>query len=222
MKWLGVLLALVLGLYGLYLYNFPSYSHRYRLIVEIEADGEIRQASNVVEVTIREEPIPGRGRLLVPSVRGEAIFVDIGKNRNIVALLSFPARANGLPPVEPYMLARIAFDLPPHANDIEAYRKLESLRGSTELAGSLIPRMITLTNITDPTTIKPIQPEKLQQHFGGAVHLRRVSIELTNDSFTPRIERQLGWISQFNLYRTDRQNPFTNTLPIRIEDLKRS
>lgn len=225
MRWLsvaGTTIFLIAGaMLALRYSDDPAYTHRYRLAVEVAVDGEIRQGSSVIEVAVGEDSIPGRGRILTPKVRGEAVFVDLGEGRNVVALLSFPPRSGGLPPIEPYMLARAAFDPPPHTNGIESYQKLATMRGRTDLAGALMPRLVKFADTADPMVVHEIEAGKLQAHFGERIRLERVSIELTSDEPTSGIERRLPWIAHPERYRTDPRNPATWKPKVRLDELKR-
>lgn len=214
-------ILLVTGAYVAFRLSHPTFTHRYRLSVDVEVDGKIRSGSSVVEVSVQEESVPGRGRLLVPSVRGEAAFVDLGQGRNVVALLSFPARSGDMPPIEPYMLARLAFDPPPHMNDLESYRNLASMSGRTDLTGTLRPRIVSFPDPTDPMVVHQIDPARLHEQFGEGVRLARIGIELTDEKPKAQIEHRLPWMAHPERYRTIAGNPATWQPTIELEELKR-
>ena len=57
MKVLAVVAVALAGLYGAYTWAFPSATVRYRLTIEVEADGEIRAGSSVVAVEFYKDVI---------------------------------------------------------------------------------------------------------------------------------------------------------------------
>ena len=87
MKWLGIAFVVVAVGVILYKISYPSYSYRYRMTVNVEVDGQIRSSSSVIEARVSKQPVflPGVNPLQY-SERGEAVFVDLGGQNNIVAL----------------------------------------------------------------------------------------------------------------------------------------
>src|SRR5205085_4392499 len=83
LKWigpLGLLAALAIG--DQIRINRPG--HKYRMTVEVETSAGVKSASGVVAVTpYRGYSGGGRTR-----VSGEAVFVDLGGAKNLVALLA--------------------------------------------------------------------------------------------------------------------------------------
>lgn len=69
---------------------FPSYVHRYRLTVEIEADGKVHEGSGVVEVSVNSHgPLEGLiSGAFDLSMQGRAALVDIAPHGVILAILS--------------------------------------------------------------------------------------------------------------------------------------
>ncbi len=171
-----VLIALVaaLAVWALYKLKYPTYTWRYRMAIEVDVvGGTTRTASSVIEVTYRRAPA------LLPEMRGfdswargQAVFVELPGKKNIVALLaSGPRGENGDYPLN---LAQRAYK----AN----IKDLPSLRGRRELATDQMPTLITVLNPNDAASIQVVKPGEL----GGLadVHLRSISVELTNDPVT--------------------------------------
>lgn len=173
MKKIVFALVAATALWGLYKLKYPTYVWRYRLAVEVEAGGQIRTASSVIEVTFAREP------KLLPEMKGfdswatgQAVFVELPGNKNLVALLaSGPRGANGDYPLN---LAQRAFK----AN----VEDLPSLKGRRELVADQAPTLITVPNPKDVASIKVVKPDELDSLMG--VHFRSFSIELTSDPIT--------------------------------------
>src|ERR1700750_1561841 len=82
-KWLGplaLLAALVIG--DQIRVNLPR--HKYRLTVEVETPEGIKSASGVIAVHLDRSYSHG-GRT---QAKGDAVFLDLGNGRNLVALLA--------------------------------------------------------------------------------------------------------------------------------------
>src|SRR5256885_8457624 len=82
-KWIGplaLLAALVIG--DQIRINRPG--HKYRLTVEVETPEGIKSASGVLAV----HPDRGYSRRGHTATKGDALFVDLGQGKNLVALLT--------------------------------------------------------------------------------------------------------------------------------------
>ena len=109
MRWLAIALFAVVGAMALYMIAYPSISLRYRLTLEAEIDGQTKSGSGVVEVTYRKRSSVGAvGRDVSPSVRGEAVTLDLGARGALFALLKAGSESRSSP--EPIVLS--SFGLP--------------------------------------------------------------------------------------------------------------
>ncbi len=166
----------------------PTYVHRFRLAIEVDVDGEIRIGSSVIEVrTTDYKAGSGETGGLRSQVFGDAIFLDLGNGRNVVALLGFDP--NG---------SRNAIDL----LDFHAFRAtiptlriedLPSLSGSVSLSGELVPTLVTFSDVNRPETARVVRASDFEQVFGPTVHFKRAWIEMTRDPVTRGIEKGLPW-----------------------------
>ena len=72
---------------------------------------------------------------------------------------------------------------------------LSTSRFKTEIPESQYPLLVTFTDLTDPTTVKAVDPENLAATFGPGVSLKRLTLEITDEPVTEgRIEQVLGWL----------------------------
>jgi hypothetical protein len=176
MKWIvGIVVSLAMC-FGLYKIKYPTYTYRYRMTVEIEAGGQIRSGSSVIEVTVTRVPqiLPEAGPY-ERSAEGQAVFVDLPDGKNIVALLTsgqFGERGD-------YVL-----DVVPRVFKVARVQDLPNLTGNRELPPDQMPTLITVINPNDAGTAQVVKPAALEDLLG--VHLRAISIEMTTDSVTTR------------------------------------
>lgn len=193
MKRLAIAVAVVVAAVMLYQISYPAYAYRYRMTVKVEVDGQVRSGSSVVEMRVSKQPVflPGVNRLEY-SDRGEAVFVDLGAGRNIVALLASGSYAEGHGAPVRMVPSHFKLDL----FDDRQLASLPALRGSWELADKDIPTLVTFSNPSDPGTLRLIRADQLEQTFGPGVHWRGIFIEMTTDAVTSGIESKLPWLTR--------------------------
>ncbi len=69
--------------------------HRFRLTVEVDTPDVPRSAASVIEVERKAIRWPVRGGRYAHHVRGEAVYVDLGGGRNVVAVLAHGEKRSG-------------------------------------------------------------------------------------------------------------------------------
>ena len=195
-------IAVLLGGGWLYLAR-PD--HKYRLTVEVQTPDGVRSASGVMAVHV------GTNLHLLPeapggsSAKGDAIFVDLGDGRNLIATLTHGR--NGLHFDGMNYLAMNAF--------AEAGRKVQfndvaRLRGKVDIYGNLLPTLVTFGDVANPNTARVLDPGDLEPVFGTGFQLNRVTLEMVpvglwpldfggplGQSVTRGIEKKLPWIAQW-------------------------
>jgi hypothetical protein len=149
MKFVGILVAAAVAIYLGILLAFPSYTHRYRLTIEFDTPAGVRSGSSVIEVTRKDVRwiLIAQGRYEF-DVRGEAVFVDLGANKNVIGLLTHgPNGGSGdgmiSLPIEAYGYYRW---------DEAAWAGKAKMEGPVEIKPPLIPTLVTFTDLTDPNT----------------------------------------------------------------------
>ena len=71
----------------------------------------------------------------------------------------------------------------------QAIQKVREIR---ELDPKDYPLLVTFTDITDPTTVKQVNPTNLAATFGPGVSLKRITLEITDEPVTEgKIEQVL-------------------------------
>ena len=180
----------------------PDY--RYRLTVEVETPEGLKTGSSVIEVEQSlMRPGSAPGNLGVSrKVRGEAVAVDLPGDQTLFALLRSESNVDWASYVYVY--------LRPPSTDTEFVDQLDDVlevTGERELPRmwppvawlgerSAYPMLVTFGDMDDPTSVAQVDPDDLAASFGVGVELKRITVELTDDSVTTGIERRLGWLGQ--------------------------
>jgi len=188
----GLILMAVLGAgYAGCKIVYPSYTYRQRMIVEVEVDGQLRTGSSVVEIMVRKQPKIGDSLTAVAYVRGEAVFVDLGQGRNVIALLA--AGPDGKDTDYPRRLVTRVFGVSYEDRDLP---KLAALRDRSILSGEVLPTFVTFADLNDPKTARVVQPREFEKVLGANVHFKGAWIEMTDAPLTNEIEGKLPHILQ--------------------------
>ncbi|EPR43815.1 hypothetical protein dsx2_0039 [Desulfovibrio sp. X2] len=212
-------LVLVVGCY-IYYSNSDVYTHRYRITLEVDTPDGVRTGSSVIQVSLRKKASGGQLSLefLRADVRGEAVYVDLGKGKNLLALLAFGPSgscANRLPVLAAAALGRYQTGF---------YRAAPFWTGQAELYGEFLPTLVTFTNPGDPDSVRVVLPGTLAAVLGPGYRFRRAWLEMTHDGPTSGIlEKKLPWIGdpeeeEIAEHRLDagHQNPFDQRIPVGV------
>lgn len=201
---LALAVAVLLGWGWIYLAR-PD--HKYRLTIEVQTPGGVRSASGVMAVHM------GANLHLLPeatggsATKGDAIFVDLGNGRNLIATLTHGR--NGIYFDGMNHLAMNAFAA---AGRKVPFREVSRLTGKVELYlyGDLLPTLVTFGNVTDPNTVRVLDTGDIEAVFGSGFRLNRVTLEMVpvglwpldfggplGEPVTRGIEKKLPWIAQW-------------------------
>jgi hypothetical protein len=128
-------------------------------------------------------------RKIVSVIKGEAIFVDLGHGKNLIALLGWGQVGED----EDKIVHLISAALAPHVRG--DWKEECKLRGRGDLPSSYFPTLITFSDLKNPATAKVVNPVDLAATFGSGYSLRRITLETTSDAVTRGIEKKLPWWS---------------------------
>ena len=182
-------LLLIGGGYVLWQLVYPTYTYRYRITVNVEAGGKIYSGSSVIEVRLVKQPqITMEVPRVATELSGEAVFVDLGRGRNVIALLASGYKAQNVD--YPKYIVSEHFKLSYDDSDLPKFPRLQ---GRWELASGELPAFVTFSDLNDPKTARAVGVTEFESVFGPDVHFKGVWIEMTSDPVTRGIEKNLKW-----------------------------
>jgi hypothetical protein len=169
---LGLLAALFIG--DQIRINRPG--HKFRLTVEVETPEGVKSASGVMSV----RPDRGYSRKGHTSTRGDAVFVDLGGGKNLLALLAHIDKSIDLDGIN-YVALR-AYKA---AGRNVSFNEMNRMTGTVPVTGALIPVLLTFANLRDPSTVHAVPPDDLAASLGKGFRLRGVSAEVVPNGLWP-------------------------------------
>ena len=194
MKRLALLLLLPLLLAGCQ----KTYEFHVRRTVTVDTpQGEV-QGSTVLKVKF----LHSYGRLVVPDARGfggvvaqgEATVVDLGDGRYLFALL-------GNESAQLREAHRAAWDAAKKGNDNWIPRWMAALKQQTTprpVPPEYYPLLVTFDDLTDPASVKRVDPADLAATFGAGYALKGITLEITDAPVTEGVvEGVLGWLGEY-------------------------
>jgi hypothetical protein len=188
MKRAGLIALVAVAAFLLYLYTQPSYTHRFRLTIEVETPDGIKTGSSVIETSAWESgnwgPVEARG--IRRDFKGRAVFVDLDHGQNLIALLGFGPRGD-----QDKLFKLVSAVLAP--SEKFGWKEEFKLKGRGILPSEDIPTLVTLTNLNDPTSAVLVDPSNMAKNFGPGYVFRQALLETTNESVSGNIEKLLPW-----------------------------
>jgi hypothetical protein len=174
-KWIGplaLLAALVIG--DQIRINRPG--HKYRLTVEVETPEGIKSASGILAV----HPDRGYSRRGRTSTKGDAIWIDLGGGKNLVALL---AHIDGTLDLDG--INYVALRAYRAAGRNVSFNDMNRMTGAVPVTGALIPVLVTFAAPGDPASARTVAPDDLAATLGKGFRLHGVSAEAVPNGAWP-------------------------------------
>ena len=175
LRWLGplaLLAALVIG--DQIRINRPG--HKYRLTVEVETPDGIKSASGVMAV----HPDRSYSRGGQTRTNGDAVFVDLGGGKNLLALLAHIDQS-----VEFDGMNYVALRAYNVAGRKVSFNDMTRMTGAVPLTGALIPVLVTFISPDDPATARAVPPDDLEAALGNGFRLHGISAEVVPNGLWP-------------------------------------
>ena len=175
-KWFGplaLLAALVIG--DQIRINRPA--HKYRLTLEVETPDGPKSASSVLAVhPDRSYTRRGQTRTL-----GEAVFVDLGRGKNLVALL---AHVDGKLVLEDinYVALRAYAEA---SGKRVPFSEMSRQTGTVPVKGALVPVLIAFADPAVPGSARVVLPDDAEAALGKGYRLQKISAEVVPNGYWP-------------------------------------
>ncbi len=157
--------------------------HKFRLTLEVETPDGMKSASGVYSVTPnRGYGGSNTGETAGPRTRGDALFVDLGGGKNLVALL-----AVGTEPTELDATNYIAM-----RSFIAAGRKVQfrDMKKTTSMSPVVVPAanapvLVTFKDVNDPASMRLVTADDVQELLGPGIRLHALSVATVANGFWP-------------------------------------
>jgi hypothetical protein len=175
-KWIGPLALLAVLVIGDQIrINRPG--HKYRLTIEVETPEGIKSASGVMAVT----PDRGYSRRGRTQTSGDALFLDLGGGKNLLALLAHIDKTLDLDGMN-YVALR-AYGAA--GGQRVSFNEMSRMKGVVPVTGELIPVLATFADPGKPGTMRTVSPNDMETAVGPGVRLHQVTAEVVPNGFWP-------------------------------------
>ncbi|MDP1865649.1 MAG: hypothetical protein Q8L13_04800 [Bradyrhizobium sp.] len=177
--------------------NRPN--HKYRLTVEVETPAGVKSAAGIMAV----HPDRSYSRGGKTRTRGDAVFVDLGGGKNLVALLAHIDKSLELDEIN-YVALR-AYKA---AGQNVSFSQMSRMTGAVPVTGEVIPVLVSFADPADPASARRVPPNEVEGALGKGYRLRGISAEVVpnglwpldfggslGDPVTRGIEARLPWLN---------------------------
>ena len=175
-KWFGplaLLAALVIG--DQIRINRPA--HKYRLTLDVETPEGRKSASGVMAVhPDRSYTRRGQTRTL-----GDAVFVDLGQGKNLVALLAHLDDRLVLDDMN-YVALRAYLAA---TGKRVPFSEMSRLTGTVPVKGELIPVLVAFADPAAPGTARVVRPDDAEAVLGKGYRIEGISVEVVPNGYWP-------------------------------------
>lgn len=193
---LAIFVMLVTMGFAYYQPTHNTYTLRFRLTVEVDTPTGLKTSSSVIEARADRfiNMIPGDGsKSAWTSVNGEAVYVDLGSQGNLI--VSLPRGATELTGPLVDNVTR-AFGV---QGDFESWAALQEKIVTVDLREDNLPTMLTFRDINDPSSVEFVAPDDFARVFGAGIRLKRIWAETTGDPITREIDNHLPWLASMRI-----------------------
>jgi len=175
-KWFGplaLLAALVIG--DQIRINRPG--HKYRLAIAVETPDGVKSASGVLAV----HPDRSYSRGGHTRTKGDAVFVDLGGGKNLVALLAHIDKSVDLDAIN-YVALRATTAA---GGKRVSFNEMNRMTGVVPVSGALIPVLLTFADPANPATARAVSPDDSEAALGRGYRLQGITAEVVPNGFWP-------------------------------------
>lgn len=145
--------------------------HKYRLTFDVVTPQGLVSASNVMAVYLDDFSIGPIGGGI--GMKGDAVFVDLGAGKNLIAILAHGRTASDVDG-----MSRLAMNAFAAAGQKVPFKDVKRLTGTVPVRDSLIPTLVTFTDLNNPATAKVLDAGDVEATFGKGYRMQGVSLEM--------------------------------------------
>ncbi|BAB54831.1 hypothetical protein [Mesorhizobium japonicum] len=177
------------------LLGFRSWEWHQKLVLEVDTPTGAKTGGSTVVIHASTEPkwIPISAAGGIQSyVKGESAFVEVSPGKYLFAILDYASGTDR------------AFSTFPEVgpNGYHRASAMETFRGTRVVARNKYPDFVTFDDISNPKSIKRVDPDNLSATFGPGVVLKQVTLTITGEAVTDgAIEKVLPWLADFYTVR---------------------
>jgi len=176
-KWVGPLALLAALFIGDQIrINRPG--HKYRLTVEVETPAGNKSASGVLAV----HPDRSYSRGGHTKTVGDAVFVDLGAGKNLLALL---AHIDGKLDLDGMNYVALRAYTAVAGGKRVSFNEMNRQTGIVPVTGALIPVLVTFADPANPGTARTVQPDDAEAVLGKGYRLQGITAEVVPNGFWP-------------------------------------
>jgi hypothetical protein len=175
-KWigpLGLLAALFIG--DQIRINRPG--HKYRVTVEVDTPAGVKSASGVVAVT----PYRGYSGIGRTRTSGEAVFVDLGGGKNLVALLAHLDNKIDLDAINYVALRAYTAAAGSRVN----FNDMSKQTGTVPVKAALVPVLVAFADPANPGSARLVSPDDSETVLGKGFRLHGITAEVVPNGVWP-------------------------------------
>jgi hypothetical protein len=188
-RWIVV--SCVAAIVAWYWLSFPTYSHRYRLTIAVETDGQVHSASSVIEVRFRFWP-----QFLAGLAAGGQYAVDV-RGQAVRAFNPLPQMPQGS-----YVVTK------------ERLRELPRPPACADLTADNLPQFIWFKDVADQRTARPTKATEFSATIAEGTRLVSATIEMTDSPIVIDIDKKLPWYRALKKSQREIGSPFGGTSPL--------
>lgn len=165
-------------------------AHRFRLTVEIDTPDGVRSGLSVLEAAYSRF-----GGNAHAELRGQAVVVDLGKGRDVFALMSHGLKGEDTDQFAWLPVTALTGATWGWSGTDALKRRGNRLEGVVELRPPLIPTFATFADAQDPKTVQLITRGNFGSLLGAGYSLKRVTLEIVPSGIWPFNLMPLSWPS---------------------------
>lgn len=175
-------------------FSSQKVAYSFRLSVKVAVDGDLKEGASVVRVAHQIPPRwIGKVRTLKTSVRGDAVFVDLGTRGHLIAILGLE-RAGRIVGLDGLVTGVFNVRLLDENAKLTPDHLVPPVGTRAGLSDPYLPVFVIFDDLSDPKTARVITRDDFARVFGNDVKLQGVSIEITDAPVTRGIEERLPWL----------------------------